>query len=122
MKKFLITLLVLVGLACVALVTCPDRDAHKQAIMTVVNEKLNEKIGLTESEDDYGLALFGKALVSGIGGFALDQMLTVNNHFVYSEGIFMNFNGEKKTISVGVFGHVFTVSKKDIDKALENNL
>lgn len=43
MKKFLITLLVLVGLACVALVTCPDRDAHKQAIMTVVNEKLNEK-------------------------------------------------------------------------------
>lgn len=77
---------------------------------------------MTESEDDYGLALFGKALVSGIGGFALDQMLTVNNHFVYSEGIFMNFNGEKKTISVGVFGHVFTVSKKDIDKALENNL
>ena len=46
MKKFLITLsILLIALAGIAVVTCPDRQAHKDAIMSVVNEKIGDERG-----------------------------------------------------------------------------
>lgn len=46
MKKSLISIaaVLLVGIA--AVMTCPDKQAHKDAIMAVVNEKINEELYL----------------------------------------------------------------------------
>ena len=57
--------------------------------------------------------------VSGKGAdIAIDQLLQVDNHFVYSTGKLMV--GEKpKTISLGIMGHVFTFGKDDIDQVLK---
>ena len=115
MKKLLITLLVLLGIGAVAVVTCPDKEAHKDVIQNVIKEKIDEELNAAGSENSLG------GLLSGIGSsvteWIIDKGLTVDNHFVYSVGKF-NTGKEVKTVSVGVFGHVFTFSKEDVDKAL----
>ncbi len=115
MKRFIIFLLVLLAIAAVAVVTCPDRQAHKDAIMSVVNEKINEVMG---QEEDSDLALFGSAIGSSVVSYALDNRLTYKNHFVYSTCEILREDGPQR-LSVGVFGHVFTFSKEDLDRALE---
>ena len=120
MKKFFITLaILLVVLAGVGVVTCPDKQAHKDAIMSVINEKINESVSKDSSEGDEGIALFASSLGSGIVGYVLDNRLTVKNHFVFSTGELNKLDGTSERLSVGVFGHVFTFSKEDLDKALD---
>ena len=116
MKKFFITLaILLVVLAGVGIVTCPDKQAHKDAIMSVINESVSKD----SSEGDEGIALFASSLGSGIVGYVLDNRLTVKNHFVFSTGELNKLDGTSERLSVGVFGHVFTFSKEDLDKALD---
>lgn len=123
MKKFFITLAVLlVVLAGVGVMTCPDKQAHKDAIMSVINEKINESVSKDSTEGDEGIALFASSLGSGIVGYVLDNRLTVKNHFVFSTGELNKLDGTSERLSVGVFGHVFTFSKDDLDKALDGIL
>ena len=123
MKKFFITLAVLlVVLAGVGVMTCPDKQAHKDAIMSVINEKINESVSKDSTEGDEGIALFASSLGSGIVGYVLDNRLTVKNHFVFSTGELNKLDGTRERLSVGVFGHVVTFSKDDLDKALDGIL
>lgn len=116
MKKVLITLLVLLGIAAVAVVTCPDKDAHKDAIQSVINEKLNAD--LNAADKDNSLGALGASLGSSVSGWLLDKGLNVENHFVYSVGK-IHWDGEDKKVSVGVFGHVFTFSKEELEEFLK---
>ena len=122
MKKALIAIIaVLLVVGAAAIMTCPDKQAHKDAIMSVVNEKINDELQ-TDDEEYQGLsALFG-SLGSGIAGSVVDSRLVVKNHFLWSTGEFQNFDGEYQQVSVGVFGHIFTFNKQDLDKALDNAL
>lgn len=120
MKKALIALLVVLAVAGTAVATCPDKQAHKDAIMAVVNEKIGDELGTPDKGDtDAAEVLAGLASIgSHVGGWLLDGSLTVRNRFVYSTG-HISYKGEEHKVSVGVFGHVFTFSKEDLDKALE---
>ena len=119
MKKVFIAILVLLAVAGIAVLTCPDKAAHKEAIMSVINEKINESVGKDTAEGDEGIAVFASSLGSGIIGYVLDNRLSVKNHFVFSTGEIRHLDGETERLSIGVFGHVFTFSKEDLDKALE---
>ncbi len=118
MKKVIITLLVLLGIAAVGVVSCPDKEAHKDAIMAVVKETINEEM---KSEDDglQGLGVLFGSIGSSVAGYFIDNRLTVKNYYVYSVGKLKNLEGEDNTVSVGIFGHIFTVKKEDLKKALE---
>ena len=123
MKKFWISLLVIVIIGGVAVVTCPDKDAHKDAIQAVLNEKMADKLGVSDqnSEGVNGI-LNGIATVgSHVNNWLLDSNLTVKNNFIYSVG-YLNANGEKEKVSFGIFGHVFTFDKDDLDKTLSKTL
>ena len=115
MKKFLIVLLVLLGIGAVAVVTCPDKEAHKDAIQSIVKEKIEEELKV-DAENGLGSLLSG--IGSSVSEWIIDKNLTVENHFVYSVGKF-DTGKEIQTVSVGVFGHVFTFSKEDLDQALK---
>ena len=115
---WVIAAIVAVALLGIAVVTCPDKQAHKDAILAVINEKLNENIQKNTKDGDEGLAVLGASLGTSISGWILDSGLTVDNKFVYSVGKF-NTGKEIKKVSVGVFGHVFTFSKEDVDKILK---
>ena len=119
MKKLFIAIVVLLAIAGIAVLTCPDKAAHKEAIMSVINEKINESVGKETDEGDEGIAVFASSLGSGIIGYVLDNRLSVKNHFVFSTGEIRHLDGETERLSIGVFGHVFTFSKEDLDKALD---
>lgn len=112
MKKFLVAIITIAVLCGLAFVTIPSRQDHKDAIMKVVNEKV------TEVAQDNGLGSFGAALGSKVVGFVLDNHLVVEDHFVLNIGYFTD-GDDKSRVSLGLFGHVFTISKEDLDKLLE---
>ena len=121
MKKALIAIIAVLIVGAAAVVTCPDKQAHKDAIMAVVNEKINEELK-TDDADLQGLsALFG-SLGSGIASGIVDNRLVVKNHFLWSTGEFQNLDGDFEQVSVRVFGHIFTFNKEDLDKAIDNAL
>lgn len=57
MKKFLLFILVLVIIAGVCVVTCPDKAAHCKALKDVLNTVLTEELSSDESDAD--LVMFG---------------------------------------------------------------
>lgn len=121
MKKALIAIFTVLILGAVAVVTCPDKQAHKDAIMAVVNEKINEDLKTNNAEYQGLSALFG-SIGSGIASGIVDNRLVVKNHFLWSTGEFQNLDGEYNRLSVGVFGQIFTFHKEDLDKAIDNAL
>lgn len=118
MKKIIIVL-VLIALVCaVAVVTCPDKQAHQDAIMSVVNEKINDELQ-TEEADLQALSAWVGSLGSTLASSIVDNRLTVKNHFLWSSGEFKDLEGNSSRVSVGVFGHVFTFDREDLDRAME---
>lgn len=115
-KSTIIALIAAIVAAGVAVVTCPDRQDHKDAIMSVVNEDINESSG------DDGLAMFFSSIGSGIASRIIDNRLFVKNAFVFSIGKFELPEGGTKTVSLGIFGHVFTMGRENLDEALEDIL
>ena len=121
MKKLLIAVAIILAVLVSAVVTCPDKRAHKEAMMAAINEKIDEELK-TDDEEMQGLSVFFGSLGSGIAGIVVDNRLVVNNHFLWSTGKIRDFDGNYQVASVGVFGHVFTFDKEDLDKAIEEVL
>lgn len=113
--KWLVALLIVLVVLGVLVVTVPDREAHRQAIVGSSREWVNEKV------EQRGMGDILSEVVKWVSGkgadIAIDQMLHVDNHFVYSTGKLM-VGDQPKTISLGILGHVFTFGKDDVDRAL----
>lgn len=119
MKKLLLFILIVVAVAGVCVVTCPDKEAHSEALKDLVNTVLTEELAEGESESDAGFVAFGSMLGTGIAGIVLDNTLKVENHFVCSVGT-ITYAGKTKIVSIGILNHVFTVDKEDFKQALES--
>lgn len=117
MKKFLLFILILVAVAGVCVVTCPDKEAHSEALKDLVNTVLTEE--LAEGESEAGFVAFGSMLGTGLAGIVLDNTLKVENHFVCSLGT-ITYAGKTKIVSLGILNHVFTADKEDFKQALES--
>ena len=72
-----------------------------------------------ENADVYSILSGVASIGSHVSEWWLERNLSVKNHFLYSEGL-LDYGGEKQKVSVGDFRHVFTFSKEDLDKALED--
>lgn len=117
MKKLLLFILILVAVAGVCVVTCPDKEAHSEALKDLVNTVLTEE--LAEVESEAGFVAFGSMLGTGLAGIVLDNTLKVENHFVCSVGT-ITYAGKTKIVSLGILNHVFTADKEDFKQALES--
>ena len=117
MKKLIIPLLIIFAVVAVAVISCPDRQAHKDAIMEVVGDAIND--GLQTSTDGVQelSAIFG-SIGTSVAGYFIDNRLTVKNYFVCSIGSIKDLDGVDQKVSVGVFGHVFTGDKEQIKDAI----
>lgn len=115
MKKLLFTLLVVVALGAIAAFTCPDKQAHKDALLSVINESINYKV------EDASLETIGAivgSIGSGVASAYLDNRLVVKDRFLCSTGEIQNLSGEVKQVSFGIFGHVFPTNKEEIRKMM----
>ena len=71
--------------------TCPDREAHSAALKDLVNQVITAE--LSSEEEDAGIVMFGSMIGTGLGGIVIDNILNVENCFVYSIGT-ITYNGE----------------------------
>ena len=121
---WLLAALILVILFAAMLFTCPDRQDHEAAIQEVtkawVDDKVDENLGAITGGGGIFGDLINKALKE-LTGFGTDKVISkyldVKNYIVCSVGSVNIGNNEEKMVSLGVFGHVFTFGKEDIEKA-----
>lgn len=96
-----------------AIVTCPGRDAHREAVSTEVKHVV---ASASDGHDD-AWGVIGSIISSHITDAVVDQMLEVDNYMVCSVGS-VTFRGKRHNVSLGLFGHVFTFSADDLERAL----
>ena len=122
-KAIVIIIAVIIGLSALSVITCPKRQDHKDAIMNAVSELMAEELGKGKEDlgDSYPFVAGLSSLAESFVGWVFDSSLIVKNRFLYSEG-FVKYGDRTERISVGVFGHVFTFSKEDLRKMLEEAL
>lgn len=116
MKKFLtfIFILIVLGVACV--ITCPDREAHMETLMSDYNARLDKETG----------HLFNNELAAAIGATvgsrlienALDKRLEVKNCFVFSLGRMM-YEHDPETVTMGILGHVFIIDNEKFRETVD---
>ena len=110
MKAFLYTILILLGIAGVGVVTCPDREAHQSALKENFNVFLNNALSKNATEAEAAV-LFASALGSVLGSLIINNLLVVENYFVCSVGS-ISYQGKTKIVSIGFLNHIFTSDLK----------
>ena len=115
MKKFLVIIIILL-VAVLAVMTRPDKQAHKEAMMKAVKEYVDEE-ACNQGFGDNIFTDLGKGVVNKVIEAALGTKLKVDDYYLFNT-THVNLNGESKTLSVGLFGHVFTFDKKMLRDAL----
>lgn len=124
LRNFLIGLIILAALTGIAIVTCPDTNAHKAALANVVATAVSEEVNGTDSaydDNDVVGKMFRQisdSWTQKVIETAVDNLIHVDNHIVFSTGK-VRLAGKEHTVSVGFFGHVFTVDKDDLKAAAE---
>ena len=86
--------LIIVGIIVVAVVTCPDEKAHKQAVKDAVRKDCVRE-GLP-----FGGGVIGSLATLGV---------TSTDCVVFSLGFIHDLNGGSEIISIGAFGKVFVI-------------
>ncbi len=121
---WLVAALILAILFGTMVFTCPKRADHEAAIQEVtkawVGDKVDENLGAITGVGGVFGDLINKALkqLTGIGtDKVISKYLDVKNYVVCSVGRMAIGDNEEKMVSLGVFGHVFTFGKEDIEKA-----
>ena len=109
MKAVLYTLLALLILGGVCMATCPDREAHSEALKDLVNQVITAE--LSSEEEDADLVMFGSMIGTGLSGLVIDNMLNVEDYLVCSIGT-ATYDGETHVVSVGLLNHVFTIDEE----------
>jgi len=99
-------------------VTCPKENDHKEAICLAINKAVDEKLG-ESSLSLSGLFTYGGKLAIKKGAeLFIDSTIEVESYGLLSIGRY-TFDGHNNVISVGMFNHVFTMSKDDILEEVE---
>ena len=121
MKNVIISILIILIIVIMGmfmLTTCPKEQDHKDAICLAINKAVDEKLG-DSSLSFAGVINYGsKFAIKQIASLFIDSNVTVDNYVFWSVGLY-TFNGRNNVISIGMFNHVFTMSKDDILDELE---
>ena len=118
MKK-LLGLFCVIVIAAAMVVTCPDKNAHMDAIRNEFSMAIDDIMADdVKSEGANAAYQVVKSLALPLLETVWKNKLDYSNYFVLSTTAVKD-EGEKKTISIGVFGHVFTFDREDVVKEFE---
>lgn len=115
--RWLYFVIPLAALIVIALLTCPDKNKHVDVLKDKVGSVLNEQL-IGDSTD--GLEMFGVALINGVLGQYIKNYLTVEDYALFNVGK-STIGGETNIVSIGAFGHVFSVPRKTLEKRLKES-
>lgn len=111
MKKFLFLIVFLAVVAGTLIATCPDRNAHLEAIKSVVSEVANEEMDKQSNILTTGLASISTMLTINMADTYLKSNLIIRDHTFYNIG-YISYNDDLRMISFGILNHVFTLDKE----------
>ena len=118
MKK-LLGLVCLVVIAAAMVVTCPDKNAHMDAIRNEFSMAIDDIMADdVKSEGANAAYQFVKSLALPLLETVWKNKLDYRNYFVLSTTAVKD-EEEEKIVSFGVFGHVFTFDREDVVKEFE---
>jgi len=115
--RWLYFVLPLIVLIVIALLTCPDKSKHLEVLKDKMGSVLNEQL-LGESSDGY--EVLGVALINGVLGQYLKNYVSVEDYALFNVGKAI-MGEETNVVSIGAFGHVFSVPKKTLEKRLNES-
>ena len=118
MKNLLIILIFLM-IAVILILTRPDKERHKEAMMKAIEEYVDEEA--RDKLGDNALAKIGRGIAVKIAETVLNSKLRENNFFIFNTTS-VHLNGKDNTLSVGLLGMVFTFNKDTIHDKLEEAL
>lgn len=121
--KGLLAVVVLLLVVAIMALTNPDRRDHSQAISREVTGALTsvaDSAGLSDDPIAQGFLMIGQAFAGNIVDAAVNNLLRYNNYVVLSVGQ-IDFQGKTYTVSVGLLGHVWTMDRDEMVKAVESN-
>jgi hypothetical protein len=111
MKKFLFLIVFLAVVAGALIATCPDRNAHLEAIKSVVSEVANEEMDKQSNILTTGLASISTMLTINMADTYLKSNLIIRDHTLFNIG-YISYNDDLRMISFGILNHVFTLDKE----------
>ncbi len=112
MKKLLGIIIVLAIIAAIMFFTCPEHEKHIDKLTT---EMVESAMGTQDADDDasiienIGNAVVGTISESVVRVYVKSQ-LNVKDYYVLNVGK-MRYDGEKRVVTIGAFGHVFCLVK-----------
>ena len=118
MKKLLVVLILLM-VAVIMILTRPDKEQHKEAMLKAIEEYVDE-----ESKDRLGdnvLAKISREVVVKAAETALNSKLKEHNYFVLNTTS-VRLKGKDNTLSLGLLGMVVTFDKEMIRDKLDEAL
>ena len=99
-------------LCAILAVTNPNEKKHRAAISQLAGDIIESQVN--DFMDDPYSGFGASILTSGIVDKVTDHMVTVKDYGLFSLGQ-VEFNDQKKTLSLGILGHVFTFSNEDFE-------
>ena len=116
MKKLLVIVIILL-VAVLMTQMVPDKAAHKEAMMAAIREYVDEEAE-NKGLGDNVLTKQGKGIVNKTIEVSLNSKLELSNYYIFNT-THMKQGGKDRTLSLGIFGHVFTFDKKMLRESLE---
>ena len=113
--KKIVAVLSVAVIAVVMLITCPSKDVHCEAVSDEVTDAAMESLSASSAFGSLS-PLAGILMPSIVESLVVTQ-LRVKNLFLFSVG-YVNYDGKKNPVSVGVFGHVFVFGRDKIKRAI----
>ena len=109
-------IIILLLVAILMVLTVPEKQKHKEAMMLAINEYVEEEA--VDKLGDNVLARLGKGGIVKTIETALNSKLKESNYYLFNM-TYVRLKGEDKTLSVGLLGHVFTFDKEMLREKLE---
>ena len=119
MKKLLIIISVLL-LAVIMMITTPDKQVHKDAMMSAIRDFVDDEADSLGLGDNV-LTDIGKGIVNKTVEKALNSKLEMHDYLLFNT-TYVKLKGEEQMLSLGLFGHVITFDKKMLRTKLEEAL
>lgn len=116
-------LITIIALVAVMIVTCPKTEQHKEVLSTVITATVNDAVHDNDNITgnnfiDNAFKTISNAFAGKVIEAAVDNLVTVDNYVVCSLGK-VHYDGKDHIVSLGIFGHIFTVDEDDLEEAAE---
>lgn len=113
-----IYVLVAICLLVVAALTCPSEKQHKDVL--VDRAALLFEDDIEDENQECGLDVFGSFMNAAALWATISESISVDDYFVFNVGKF-SYGGQPDFVSVGILGHVFTVSKARLKEMIDKS-